>query len=67
VVSRSCGTWQPQWGLPQGSKPTARKAELPSGHKMPQEAKAARRKATGSHNRADRASNGNTHAERRLT
>jgi len=49
------------------SKPTARKAEVSSGHKMPQQAKAASRKATGIHNWADRAGNGDTHAERRLT
>jgi hypothetical protein len=36
------------------SKLTVRKVELSSGSRMPQEAKAASRKATGSHNRADR-------------
>jgi len=36
------------------SKPTARKVELSSGDGMIQEAKAASRKATGIHNRADR-------------
>ena len=49
------------------SKLTARKAELFSGKGKDQEAKAASRKATGTHNWADRAGNGNTHAERRLT
>ena len=49
------------------SKPTARKAELFSGEGKVQEAKAARRKATGMHNWADRAGNGHTRAERRLT
>jgi hypothetical protein len=38
------------------SKPTARKAEFLSGDGMIQEANAAGRKATGNHNRADRAS-----------
>ena len=47
------------------SKQTARDAELSSGNKMPQEVKAASRKATGMHNWADRAGNGDTHAERR--
>jgi len=46
------------------SKPTARKAEFFSGNGMIQEAKAASRKATGRHNRADRA---NSPTERLLT
>lgn len=49
------------------SKLTAREAELLSGNRKDQEAKAASRKATGIHNWADRAGNGDTHAERRLT
>jgi len=49
------------------SKPTARKAELLSGRRKDQKANAASRKATGIHNWADRAGNGHTHAERRLT
>jgi hypothetical protein len=49
------------------SKPTAKKAQLLSGKRKDQEAKAASRKATGTPNWADRASNGETHAERRLT
>ena len=49
------------------SKPTAREAEFLSGKRKNQEAKAARRKATGIHNWADRAGNGDTHAEKRLT
>jgi hypothetical protein len=49
------------------SKPTARKAELFSGEGRDQKAKAASRKATGIHNWADKAGNGDTHAERRLT
>jgi hypothetical protein len=39
---------------PSTSKPTARKAEFFSGTGMIQEAKAASRKATGRHNRADK-------------
>jgi len=49
------------------SKPTVREAELLSGKGKGQEAKAASRKATGRHNWADRAGNGDTRAERRLT
>ena len=49
------------------SRLTARKTEFLSGKGKGQEAKAARRKATGTHNWADRAGNGDTHAERRLT
>jgi hypothetical protein len=49
------------------SKPTEREAELLSGKGRDQEAKAASRKATGMHNWADRAGNGDTRAERRLT
>jgi len=49
------------------SKPTARKAELLSGKRKDQKAKAASRKITGKDNWADRADDGNTHAERRLT
>jgi len=49
------------------SKPTARKAELLSGSRKDQKANAASRKATGNHNWAERAGNGHTHAERRLT
>ena len=49
------------------SKLTARKAEPFRGEGKDQEAKAASRKATERHNWADRAENGNTHAERRLT
>jgi hypothetical protein len=49
------------------SKLTVKKAELLSGKRMDQEAKAASRKATGKDNWADRAKEGNTHAERRLT
>lgn len=37
------------------SQPTVRAAQLPSGHKMTREAKASSRKATGIHNRLDRA------------
>src|SRR5437763_12951820 len=48
-------------------EPTARKAEILSGSRKDQEANAAIRKATGIHNWADRAGNGHTHAERRLT
>lgn len=36
-------------------KPTARKAQFPSGNRMDQEANAASRKARGNHNPADRA------------
>jgi len=49
------------------SKPTGREAEFLSGKGKGQEAKAASRKATGNHNWAERAGNGATHAERRLT
>jgi len=49
------------------SKLTVRKAELFSGKRRGQEANAASRKATGNHNWADRAGNGKTHTERRLT
>ena len=49
------------------SKLTARKVELLSGEGRDQEANAANRKATEIHNWADRAGNGDTHAERRLT
>jgi len=49
------------------SKLTARKAEALSGSRKDQKAKAASQKATGNHNWADRANDGNTHAERRLT
>ena len=49
------------------SKLTVRKAELFSGKRRDQEANAASRKATEIHNWADRAGNGKTHAERRLT
>jgi len=49
------------------SKLTVREAELLSGKGKGQEAKAASRKATGKHNWADRAGNGDTRAERRLT
>ena len=49
------------------SRLTVRKAEALSGNRKDQKAKAARRKATGRDNWADRASDGNTHAERRLT
>jgi len=49
------------------SKLTARKAELFSGEGRDQKANAASRKATEIHNWADRAGNGDTHAERRLT
>ena len=54
-------------GVSETSKPTVREAEISSGEKMSQEAKAVSRKATGRHNWADRADNGDTHAERRLT
>jgi hypothetical protein len=43
-------------GVRHAGKPTARKAEPPSGHTMVREAKAASRKARGIHNPADRAS-----------
>ena len=49
------------------SKLTARKAEPLSGRRKDQKANAASRKATETHNWADRAGNGETHAERRLT
>jgi hypothetical protein len=49
------------------STPTARKIELFSGKGKDQKANAARRKATGTHNWADRANDGDIHAERRLT
>jgi hypothetical protein len=49
------------------SKPTARKAEALSGKRKDQKAKAASRKVTEMHNWADRANEGDTHAERRLT
>jgi hypothetical protein len=49
------------------SKLTVKKAELFSGKRRDQEANAASRKATESHNWADRAGNGKTHAEKRLT
>jgi hypothetical protein len=49
------------------SKPTARKAELLSGKRKGQKANAASRKATGKDNWADRANDGDTHVERRLT
>ena len=49
------------------SKPTVKEAELFSGEGRDQEANAASRKATGNHNWADRAGNGKTHAQRRLT
>jgi hypothetical protein len=46
------------------SKPTARKAELLSGKRKDQKANAASRKATETDNWADRANDGDTHAER---
>jgi hypothetical protein len=46
-------TWKPQGSLRVLSKPTARHAELSSGRKMLQEAKAASRKTTGMHNWKD--------------
>jgi hypothetical protein len=49
------------------SRLTVRKAEVLSGNGKDQEAKAASRKATGRDNWADRADDGNTRAERRLT
>jgi hypothetical protein len=49
------------------SKLTARKAEFFSGKRRDQEANAASRKATEIHNWADRAGNGKTRAEKRLT
>jgi hypothetical protein len=49
------------------SKPTARKAEALSGSRKDQKANAANRKGTGNHNWADRANDGDTHAQRRLT
>jgi hypothetical protein len=49
------------------SKLTVRKAELLSGRRKDQKANAASRKATEKHNWADRAKEGDTHAERRLT
>ena len=49
------------------SKPTVREAELPSGKRRDQKANAASRKATEIHNWADRANDGETHAERWLT
>jgi len=41
-------------GLPQGSKPTVRKAQPLSGERKAQEANATRRKAGGIHNPVDR-------------
>jgi len=49
------------------SKPTVREAEFFSGKRKDQEANAASRKATEIHNWADRAGNGKTHVEKRLT
>jgi hypothetical protein len=49
------------------SKQTVRNVEILSGNRKDQKAKAARRKTTGTHNWADRASNGNTHTEKWLT
>ncbi len=54
------------WSIPK-VKLTARKAEFLSGKGKDQEAKAANRKVARIHNWADRAGNGDTHAERRLT
>jgi hypothetical protein len=52
-----------------GSQPTVRKAQLPSGNRKNQEAKAASRKAKGKHNLTDRAINedGKTQIERSQT
>lgn len=55
-----CGTWQPRCGLAPASNPIARAGQFHSGHKMTQEAKAARSKDHGKafrYNRADRGSN----------
>ncbi len=49
------------------SKLTVKKAEPLSGERKDQKAKAASRKATENHNWADRANDGDTHVERRLT
>jgi hypothetical protein len=51
------------------SQPPVRAAQVPSGKGMNQEAKATRRKARGTHNPVDTATNGggDTDAERRLT
>ena len=50
VATRTCGTWNPD-GVrplaPRTGKPTARKAQFPSGEWMTQEANADGRKATG--------------------
>jgi hypothetical protein len=50
VATRACGTWNPDgvrpWATRTG-KPTARKAQLPSGERMTQKANAGIRKATG--------------------
>jgi hypothetical protein len=41
TASHSCETWQPRWGpTPSSGKPIARTAQLPSGHRTVQEAKA---------------------------
>jgi hypothetical protein len=49
------------------SKPTVREAELLSGNRKDQKANVTSRKAAGIHNWVNRAGNGDTHAERRLT
>jgi hypothetical protein len=49
------------------SKSTAKKAEFLSGRRKDQKANAADRKGTGKDNWADRANDGGTHAEKRLT
>lgn len=51
------------------SKPTARKAQCPSGNRKNQEAKVASRKARGTHNPANRAikEDGDTQVERSQT
>jgi hypothetical protein len=70
IASHVCETGQPQWGLTVVdlvSKLIVREAEFLSGRRKDQKAKAASRKAKEIHNWADRAGNGDTHAEKRLT
>ena len=62
-------TITPIGSISDGSQPTVRKAQFPSGNRRNQEAKAASRKAKGKHNLADRAvkEDGDTQTERSQT
>jgi hypothetical protein len=70
LASQVCGTRvSPIGSVNTGSKPTVRKAHIPSGNRKNQEAKVASRKAREMHNPANRAikGDGDTQAERSQT